>query len=80
VPTHIQQRANITGRGPNDDDRFRTQIDQQVIAGARDAADMPGAKPVPQQHVPHIALEYGRVGVEGPRERMARPVIPDARS
>jgi hypothetical protein len=80
VPAHIQQRANFTGRGSNDDDRFRPQIDQQIIAGARDAADMPGAKPVPQKHALHIALEYRRVGVEGPRKRMARPVISDARS
>ena len=75
MPAHIQQRTHCTVRGAYDDDRLRAQIHDQIIAGARDAADVAGAEPMPQQHALHIALEHGGVGVKIPRESMARAVI-----
>jgi len=77
MPAHIQQGTHCTVRGAYDDDRFRAQIHDQVVAGARDAADVAGAEPMPQQHALHIALENGGVGVETPRQSVARPVIVD---
>ncbi len=78
VPANIQQAAYLACRGSNDDDRLGTELDHQVIAGARDAADMARTKPMPKQHALHVALEDGRVGIEFPRQRMARRVITDA--
>jgi hypothetical protein len=79
VSTNVQQGAYFIGQSSNDDDRLLPEIDHQVIAGARDAADVARAEPMPEQHALHITLEDGRVGVKVPRQRVAWLVITDAR-
>src|SRR5208283_1878589 len=72
VTADVQQRFDLPLLGANDDHRLRSEVDHQEIARARYTADMPRAEPVPQQHALHVELEYLRLGVELPLERMPR--------
>src|SRR5208283_3706432 len=50
--------------------RFRSEVDQEKIPGFGNTAGVPGTEPVAQQHALQIALEYLRIGIESPWQRM----------
>ena len=77
VSTDVEQGANFAARGANDDDRFGPEFDDQVIAGACDAADVARTEPVPKQHAFHVAFEDQRICIEIPCQCVARTVIAD---
>jgi cell division FtsZ-interacting protein ZapD len=70
MTTDIDQRMDRAVGRTAQDYRLGPKIDQEVVAGVRQAADMAGADPVAQQHALQIPLEDRRIRVVGARQRM----------
>jgi hypothetical protein len=79
VAAHVQERAQFTARVAHDDDRFGSEVDQEIIAGAGHAACVACAEPMPEEHALHVAFEDGGIRIEIPGQRAARLVIIDER-
>ena len=55
--TDIEQRVHVAIGPATDDHRLGAEINQEIIAAVRQAADMPGTEPVTQQHALEIPLK-----------------------
>ena len=73
MPTDIKWRVNLAIIGSNNDDRFVADLVKEVIAPARDTADMANIDPVFLEDFLHLQVEDCLIGVEGLLQRPARP-------
>jgi hypothetical protein len=72
MTTNVEQCLNCPIPIATKNHGLRAQLDQEVVARLGNAAGMPGAEPVTQQHALQVALEYQRVGVKGAGQGMSR--------
>ena len=77
VAANIHQRLDLTILRPDDNAGLHAEIDDEIVAGARHAAGMPDAKPMPQQDAVHVEFENASIGIELALERMPRRMATD---
>src|ERR1700685_1933061 len=77
MPAYVEERPNLAGGRAHHDHRLCSELDDEVIARAGDAARMSHAEPMREQHALEVEFKDGGIGIELARQRMPGPPARD---